>query len=128
VVQAICLAAIEASHGAEAIEAHIRDLAERKDRYWKRAESYRRTAQGIMEMLPDLFPEGKYRGDLLTAYITVGKPGVQIVDEEKLEDRFVRITRTPNKAAISEAILKDGEIIEGAVMKNPMPYLVIRVK
>jgi hypothetical protein len=128
VVQAICLAAVEASHGAEAIEAHMRNLAERRDRYWKRAESYRRTAQGIIEMLPDLFPDSKYKGDLLTAYITAGKPGVQIIDETKLEDRFVRIKREPNKAAIAEAILQDGEIVESAVMKNPMPYLVIRVK
>ena len=128
VTLATCLAAIEAEQGALAIEAHMQDLDERRTRYWRRSEAYRNAAKSIMELVPQAFPEGKLRDALLTAYLAMGKPGVIVTDESKLEDRFVIITRTPNKTAIAEAILGDGEVVEGAEVKNAAPHLVIRVK
>ena len=47
------------------------------------------------------------------------------MDETALSDRFVTIKRVPNRAEIAAA-LKDGEVVDGAVMSNSFPVLTIR--
>jgi len=57
-----------------------------------------------------------------TASISRGRAGVVVTDETKLEERFVKVERTPMKKEIGEA-LDAGEVVEGAVRGNPMPQL-----
>lgn len=61
-----------------------------------------------------------------TASIQTSAPGVVITDETLLADAHVRVTRTPNKSAIGEA-LKAGETVPGAELRNAQPHLRIRV-
>ena len=61
----------------------------------------------------------KIEGGTLTLKLSKSK-SVNVYDQDKLEERFLR-TKTvvePDKVAIKEAILKDGELIEGAEIKE----------
>lgn len=61
----------------------------------------------------------KVEGKTLTLKLTKSK-AVNVYDESKLPPRFQRqkIIIEPDKIAIKEAILKDGEIIDGAEIKE----------
>lgn len=61
-----------------------------------------------------------------TLSVRTGVPGVQLVDEAVIPDAFWKVTRTPDKAAIKEA-LKAGDDVPGAVLGNAAPGLTIRV-
>lgn len=107
----------------EGAETLIANLEERKERFAKQRESVRGTMFAILDATgkaKEVFPHG-------TISIREGKPAVRITDEAALEDRFVTVKRVPNKAEIATA-LKDGEVVDGAVLTNSMPTLTIRGK
>jgi hypothetical protein len=103
----------------------IADLRARQERYRRRVEQFRATIFAILDVTGDRkmeFPHG-------TISVYPGRASVIITDEDALEERFVKTvtTRTPDKAAIMTA-LKDGEVIEGAVIGNGSATLTVRTK
>jgi hypothetical protein len=119
----LCLAADEDGTNAEACKKREADTAARRRRFSRHEEAKRAAIFGILQALPELFPAGKFKHALADASIRRGKDGIIVTDEAKLPDRFVKTERTPKKAEIAEAILKDGEIVPGAEKRNGAPYL-----
>ncbi|HET8636404.1 MAG TPA: siphovirus Gp157 family protein [Acidobacteriaceae bacterium] len=115
-----------ASHSSDmhkAAKERAEAIAERADRYKRRAESLRTTAFSIM----DLLGERKVELPDVTATISAGRPSVTIVDDSALPDRFIRVKREPDKSALLAA-LKSGEDIPGATLSNGSPSLQLRTK
>lgn len=104
-----------------AIKSEEEALAERRDRFVRRQEAMRRLAHEIMEAA------SQTRVTLPTATLSIikGRPGCIITDAEKLPPDLVRIKREPEKARITEALLR-GERIEGAELRNSRPTITIR--
>ena len=119
----LCLAADEDGTNAEACKKREADTAARRQRFSRHEEAKRAAIFGILQALPELFPDGKFKHALADASIRRGKDGIIVTDEAKLPDRFVKTEKTPMKAEIAEAILKDGEIVPGAEKRNGSPYL-----
>ena len=99
------------------------DLALRQKRYALQAEEHRRTAFAMMDALG----LDKFRSAEFTVTIGAPKVGVVVTDAAVLADEFMRITRTPDKAAIAKA-LADGVVVDGAEMQNGMPTMTVRTK
>jgi hypothetical protein len=125
IMQRLLLAATEAKSNADAIKARVSDLGQRRDRMKRHEASCRAAALSIMSALPECFPDGKFRDALVEARVGQAKPGIVVTDPSLLEDRFFKIERTPMLAAIAEAI-NDGEVIEGASVRNGAPFITIR--
>ena len=62
-----------------------------------------------------------------TASVAQGRGKVVITDEAALPDQFFRVSRAPNKTAVSDA-LKDGQTVPGALMSNGEPTLTVRTR
>jgi hypothetical protein len=108
---------------AEGAKTLIADMDTRRHRFLRQKETARGVMFAVMEALEtakEVFPHG-------TISVSAGKPAVVITNEAALDDRFVVIKRTPNKTEIATA-LKDGEVVEGAVLSNSLPTLTIRGK
>lgn len=120
-------AAAQAKRMEDAAEAQIAALKPRKDRFGRRFDVLKQTAFAIMqalEMRSHELPD-------ITASIRKGSASVQIIDETKVEDRFMRIvpeSKAPDKVKIREALTKDGEVLTYAVMSNAPPYLSLTSK
>ena len=99
------------------------DINARAARYKQRADALRGTAFSLMEVL------GTPKVELadLTASIRSGVPTLILSEDTVLADEYVRVTRTPDKAAII-ADLKQGIVIDGAVLSNGVPSLALRTK
>ncbi len=114
-------AAIAMEDYAKLARARANEIIARARRYDQREEMLRDTLKQAMQALdirrisqPDF-----------SASVGKGKAGVIITDDALLEERFVKIERTPCKREIGEA-LDAGEQVLGAVRGNPMPQLTIR--
>lgn len=98
---------------AEATSARVGKLRERQTRLVHRAQFYRALIQRLMErtgMKSVALPEAKIS--------VVNAPDkVVITDEAAILDKFMRITKEPNKVAI-KAALKNGEYVPGATLSN----------
>lgn len=121
ILSRLLMVANEAAVLADGASEMIRGLKSRQDKFKRRSEQCRNTAQAVMEAL------GRNRVEFAhcTASIRAGKPHVVITDEDALEDRFVRIKREPDKRAIMTAF-EDGEVITGAELSNSAPILQVR--
>ena len=124
-VRDLALAAKESEAGSEACKMLEGAYAMRRRRHDSNEERMRNECLRVMEALPELFPNHRLRDPLVTVSIRDPRPGVVITDEAKLADHLVRITRVPDKARIAEAI-RDGEVVEGAELRNGPPSLEIR--
>ncbi len=107
---------------AKALSLRIADMDLRRTRYEMRSRRRRQAAQKLMEAcelrkveMPDF-----------TASIRAVPPKVEITDEALLPDTLCKIVRSPDKAAIKEA-LTNGPIV-GAHMTNGGETLSIRTK
>lgn len=112
-----------ASMQEEGADELVTRLEERRHRLLRQKQALRGTMFSILDAIGEakaVFPQG-------TISIREGKPAVHITDETALDDRFVTIKRVPNKTEIGIA-LRDGEVVEGAVLANSMPTLSIRNK
>lgn len=101
----------------------IKANQERRDRFERRAAKRRQMVQALMEQAGMTKLE---RPDL-TASIRNVPPGVVITDEAALPDQFIKITRTPKKADIRDALGR-GETVEGALLGNASQTLTIRTR
>ncbi len=132
-MEALLLAGDEARAEADAIKARRDKLLIRQQRRSKKAENTRKAAIGIMNEFPELFrPAGKskallaFKSTLVDARVQRGTDGVIITDPAKLmeQDRFV--SRSLNEKAVKDAVLDDGEVLEGVERKNGAPFLVVK--
>ena len=107
----------------EAADRQLDELTERRDRYSRRYESLRDAAMQIMEII------GERRFELpdLLASTATSQPPVIITDESKLADEYWRVSRAPDKRAIGDD-LKQGVIVEGAMLGNPKQSLRIKTR
>lgn len=125
----LCLAiaeeAVEREHQAEAIDQRIKELTERKARVLRSAETMRDVVLQCMEIRN----ERKIQSPTLTLSASQVKPGIVVTDEAAIPSRF--FTPQPpklDKSALKEAVLTDGEVIDGVAIGNGKSTLTIRRK
>lgn len=113
----------EAKAMAGAIKERIGDLTERKARYERQQEAWRKLILHIMEYADQrkvTLPEA-------TLSIMHRAPAPIIADEAALPDECVKLVRTPDKATI-KAWCEAGNVPDGVVMSNGSTSLTIRSK
>ena len=125
----LCLAlaeeAVERELQAEAIDQRMKELAERKARFLRSAETLRNMVLQCMEIRG----EKAIPSPTLTLSASQIKPGIVVTDESAIPSRF--FTPQPpklDKAALKEAVLTDGEVIDGVAIGNGKSSLTIRRK
>lgn len=106
-----------------AAQAHVRatEIAERKARYKRRAESLRDTAYQLMAALELRRRETA----LFTASIRSTPPKVVVTDDSQIPEAMVRVRREADKLLIGAA-LKSGNIVPGASLSNSGESIAIR--
>jgi len=120
---------VEAEQSAKAMQAAIKDIVDglslRKDRYKARQE---KTRQLMLELM-GLMGAKSVGLPMATLSVSTKKPSVIITDESAIPGRYwqERITRSPDKASIKEA-LDAGGYVEGAALSNGGETLTVRVK
>ncbi|WP_238603036.1 siphovirus Gp157 family protein, partial [Fimbriiglobus ruber] len=117
--------AVEREALAEAIEVRIKDLQVRKQRYLAGAEMLRTLILQCM----DTRGEKAISSPELTLGITTRSPDVVVTDEAAVPSRF--FTPQPpklDKKALKDAVLTDGEVIDGVSLGNGKISLTIRRK
>jgi hypothetical protein len=127
--RALCLEiaqeTVERESQAEAIESQIKDLQARKQRIERGAE----TLRNIVLQCMDIRGEKNITSPALTLSVSSRAPDVVIADESLIPSRF--FTPQPPKLdrkALKEAVLTDGEVIDGATVGNGKISLTIRRK
>lgn len=113
----------EAKANGDAVAERVRDLNARSARAARQAEEYRSAVYAILDALGMT----KWRHAEFTVSVSAGRPGVAITDVDALPAGYVRVTRSPDKAAI-KAAMEQGEVIPGAEWQNSIPTLTIRTK
>lgn len=103
-----------------AIAERIKDLQVRKARAEKRKDAMRLMMLRVMRAI------GAPKVNLVeaTVSITKGRDSVEIVDEAKLPDAYVRIERVPDKTALKAALANDN--VPGARMRAGEDVLMVR--
>lgn len=117
--------AVEREVQADAIEARIKEMTERKNRLLRTSDTLRAIVLQCMEIRG----EKTITSPTLTLSVATRKPTVIITDEALLPSKFF-IPQPPkvDKKAVNDAVLNDGEIIEGATLNNGSVNLTIRRK
>lgn len=108
---------------AEGLGTLIKDEQDRKSRMQARSAKRRHIAQSLMNAVEML----KIEQPDFTASLRFVPPKVEIADEDALPEQFVKISRTPDKNAIREALAR-GEPVPGAVLGNGSETLTIRTR
>lgn len=108
---------------ADGLGVLIKDEQERKSRLGARADKRRRIALALMNAVE--LP--KIEAPDFTASVRFVPPRVEIADETALPDTYCKLTRTPDKNAIKEALGR-GEEIPGAFLGNGSETLTIRTR
>lgn len=108
---------------AEAVALRIGDLSKRKSRYEKTAE----TLRGIILQAMDINGIDSIPSDVCTLVKSRKRDGVVVTDEALIPSRFF-VQQKPklDKKALNDAVLKDGEVIDGAEMTNGGIQLTIK--
>ena len=120
-------AARHAESMVDAIKIQRAELEAREKRFAKRYETMKGAAFAIMQALD----KRSHELPELTASIRKGASSVVILAPDAVEDRFMRIipeNKVPDKIKLREALTKDGEVLDYAVMSNAAPYISIGVK
>lgn len=106
----------------DAIKARTKELSERAARFDRREEAMRVLAERIMRVA-DLRKVELFDA---TLSIRATPQAVVITAEEDLPDSFWRVTKSPDKTAIKEA-LKAGQFVPGACLSNAGETISVRV-
>jgi Siphovirus Gp157 len=93
----------------------------RKTRYARRVETLRAELFDLMQ----IFERVTFRAPEGTVSIKAGAPGLEVTDQDKLPDEYMVVTRAPNLRLILDD-LKQGVVIDGAMLTNGPPTLAIR--
>lgn len=125
IITRLVLAAQHAAAMDDAAATMIENLKARRDRYKRRAEQFRASTFAVL----DAMGQRRFETAAFTVSVAAGRPAAHITDEDALEDRFIKVTteRKVDRAAVLTA-LKDGEVIEGAMLTNSLPVLTVRNK
>ncbi|OWK39524.1 hypothetical protein FRUB_06087 [Fimbriiglobus ruber] len=117
--------AIEREMLAEAIESRIKDLQARRQRFLHGAEMLRTLVLQCM----DTRGEKAISSPELTLSISTRSADVVVTDEAAVPSRFFT-PQPPNldKKALKDAVLTDGEVIDGVSLGNGKISLTIRRK
>lgn len=113
----------EARAYAEALDARVDDLTQRRDRYARQSEEYRRTVFAIMDALG----VRKWQSAEFTVSVSDGRPGVVITDESAIPPKYFRPRVEIDRTEIRRA-LEAGETVPGAEIANGMPTMTVRTK
>lgn len=108
---------------ADALGVMIAESRERQERLNRRAE----TRRNMVLKLMSLAGLQKLEQPDFTASIRNSAPKVIVADEEAIPTDYCRITTTPDKTAIKEA-LKAGKEVAGAFLSNAEPTIALRFK
>lgn len=125
--QALCLdlaeEAVEREAHAEAIESRIKDLQARKHRLLHSAE----TLRNIVLQCMDIRGAKTISSPSLTLSVSSRAPEIIVTDEARIPSTFFS-PQPPklDKKALRNAVLSDGEVIEGVTMGNGTISLTIR--
>jgi hypothetical protein len=117
--------ALERESQADAIEARIKDMQSRKQRITQSAD----TLRNIVLQCMDTRSEKTIASPILTLSVSSRKPDLVITNESAIPSRFF-VPQPPalDKKALKDAVLSDGEIIEGTSLGNGKISLTIRRK
>jgi len=134
-MERLLLAADEARAEVAMIRFRKSELARREDRREAFKDACRAAALQVMQNFPQLFPAGPrskallgFHSAVVDARVQQGREGVVVtIPTEDLEDRFKRVTVEPNIEALKEAVLRDGEVIDGVEPTRSAAYLVVKV-
>ncbi|MGG7534655.1 siphovirus Gp157 family protein [Rhizobium sp. 12,4] len=111
----------EAASMVTAIAGRLSELQGRKSRQERKKEAMRALIYRLLKAadMPKVA--------LAEATISIGKKpaAVEIVDETALPKKFLRVTTSPDKAAIKEALVA-GKTVKGAKMGEPGETLTVR--
>jgi hypothetical protein len=127
IMTALLLAGDEGKREAMMLAERGKRIALRRQRRLNKERNCRNAALQIMLTLPELFPEGKFRAPLVDAQARPGRLITAVTDETKIPERFFVVTRTLDKNMLNEAVTKDGEVVDGAELRNGAPFLVVKV-
>lgn len=114
----------EAAYGmAEGVKIPVEDLRQRKARLERRGDGYGEAIERIMNAA------GLSKVTLSNATLSITNAAASVVvsDEAAVPDRFWRVKREIDKAAINAAV-KAGEEIPGVTVSNGGTRLTVRVK
>ena len=121
VLDRVIRAAIHAGSMADAAKRRADEISARAARYARRRDNLRAAAFAALDALGIR----KHERPDFVASVRAGTASVQITDETKLAQEYVRWSMAPDKAAIAAA-LKAGEAVDGAELSNGMPSLAIK--
>lgn len=110
----------EAGAFSEAIKERISELQQRKKRYDDKAVR----ARALLQQMLNRAGRRKVELPEATVSISASRPRV-ILQEDQLNDDWMRIKKEPDKTAIKKA-LENGETIDGAVLSNGGETITIR--
>ena len=115
---------LEADFLADAVEARMKDLSARRDRFNRRKEDARATSIQIMEALGlTKFPHAEF-----SASIRPGLTGSFIVNESMIPGYLMKHPpATPDKSEINK-LIRAGETVPGVEATNGGTSIAIRVK
>lgn len=116
-------AAMEADALAEAATARIEAITERRARFRNHRDTWRAAAFAVMDALG----LKTLKAADFTASVSAGRPAVIVTDEAAIPADYVKTTTVIDKAALAAA-LRQGEVVPGAELSNPIPSLTIRSK
>ncbi len=122
VIERLIEASIETDALADAAKLRLADLAERRARFERRRDAYRAVALKALEAI------NLKRLERPTWTASIGnRPPKVMVNEDALPDRWFRVKREADKAALATA-LKAGETIDGATLSNGGVGLTVRTR
>jgi hypothetical protein len=107
---------------ADEVKAFAAGMAKRSARYTARANAMRGELLEVMLALERRSFTGSPFG---TASVKAGLGAARVLDEAKLPEEYWRVKREVDRAAL-RADLRQGVIVEGAELSNPMPVLAIK--
>lgn len=108
---------------AEALNARIKDMTERRTRLSARADKRRAVALALMNTVGMT----KLEQPDFTASARAVPPKVMVIDETEIPDTFCKITRSVDKLKLREA-LSNGASIPGASLGNGGQTLTVRTR
>ncbi len=108
---------------AAAVEERIDGLQARLNASKGRRDRLRSLLQSAVEATG----EKSLRRPEATVSLTSLKPGIAVIDETVLPERFFKVERRVDRSAVNAAI-RDGEVVPGVVMGNGGTSLTVRRK
>lgn len=124
VVAALVRRAREDDAKAEAVRKIEGDNAARRARFEYRSERQMTAALFLMEQVG----RTKVEAPDLTISLRHNPPRVEVYDPDALPAAYVKITKSPDKASLREALANDGAEIPGARLGNGSSSLSVRAR